>query len=86
MLLMPVLVSGCLYLPIIQAEPFGQEVTKPIEVGSTTRWEVLARFGTPKAAHRQDRVLVHRSHQLLGVLIIGGPYQGTAIPLSKRYF
>lgn len=69
--------SGCIYLPIIEPEPYKQDQLGKIHIGKTTRQEIVDMFGREGVARNSDSVWIYGQSRHVGYLII-------IIPMAKE--
>ena len=64
------LLAGCVFIPLPYEKPFGEEPVEFIEIGSTTREEVILKLGQPDVVARNQTLFVYAAERV--VLVYGG--------------
>jgi hypothetical protein len=64
------LVSACLYIPIIEPEPYSDDLLNSLEVGKTTKYEVKKTLGTKHLSRRDNSVWVYGEVIKAGYMIV----------------
>ncbi len=89
LLLLPA--SGCLWIPtpehgLLEGRgAIGPQETALLQEGTTTREEVLLKFGEPDARRDSDRVFAYHWTVAHGYIAVGAYYSGTVAPVRKHY-
>lgn len=80
-------IAGCIILPTPPV-PLGgipADELAHIEVGATSRVDVLMRFGNPQARLDEDRVFLYRWERLRAVGAVGGPAYALPIWFNDQF-
>lgn len=69
---LPALVlSGCIYIPIIEPEPYQKEELSEITAGKTTRQELERIFGDTRIEREDGSIWVYREVRRVGYMLMG---------------
>lgn len=81
--------TGCVYIPTPAHDLLAgrgmieKSRTADLQPGTSTREEILLRFGEPDATLRRQRVFVYRWTRIQGYLIVAGGNSGDVFPVGK---
>lgn len=73
-------------VPVEEAEPFPEDVTKAITPGTSTRKDVLAAFGKPHSTNHDQRLFAYSEQQVQALLFLPGGYLGVLVEEIGPHF
>lgn len=78
-----VTLSGCVVIPESEEEPYPPQLIATIEIGSTERRDIQAKFGTPRHSTDDKRIVAYTEDQVhaIAYFLAGGPYQASIFPI-----
>ena len=84
-----ILLKSCIYIPTHQHDLLAgrgmieNEDTQKLQIGTTTREDILLQFGEPDVTLKRQTVFVYRWTRVRGYLIVGAGYSGDIAPIGK---
>jgi WD40 repeat protein len=80
--LLPILLTGCIAIPLpSEKNQFTETMEQQIEVGKTTRDEIIKSFGEPELSHSSTLFIYRLPRESMKLLIIAGGMGGSGIGL-----
>jgi len=84
-----IVMQSCIYIPTPQHSLLSgrgmieNEDTQEIQIGKTTREDILLQFGEPDVTINRQTIFVYRWTRTHGYLIFGAGYSGDIAPVGK---